>query len=354
MRILIATDAWRPQVNGVVRTYERLSVELERAGHELVFIEPRQFATVPCPTYHEVRLAIPGTGALYQRIEAFKPEAIHIATEGPIGWMVRRYCLSRRRPFTTSFHTRFPEYIQQRFAVPTSWTYALQRIFHNAGAGMMVASGSLARELEDRGCRNVLGWTRGVDTELFRPRDVRKFGRDPVFLYVGRIAVEKNIAAFLSLALPGRKVVVGDGPMLAKLQQQFPGVTFAGAQSGVALAESYASADVLVFPSFTDTFGMVMLEGMASGLPIAALPVTGPIDIVKPGVSGYLSNDLAEAAIAAFALDRAAVRAAAMQYSWQSATQMFLRNVEIGLGQRARLESIRHKLPASTLTRGNR
>ncbi len=350
MRILIATDAWHPQVNGVVRTYERLSVELQRAGHEVMFIEPRLFKTVCCPTYHEVRLAVPGTGALNRWIEAFKPDAIHIATEGPIGWMVRRYCLVRRRPFTTSFHTRFPEYIQQRFGVPTSWTYALQRNFHNAGAGMMVASPSLARELDGRGFRNVLNWTRGVDTELFRPRPVRRFGPEPVFLYVGRVAVEKNIVAFLSLNLPGRKIVVGDGPLLASLQRQFPSAIFTGAQVGDDLAACYASADVLVFPSVTDTFGMVLLEAMASALPIAALPVTGPIDIVTPDLSGFLSNDLAYAARNAMTLDRHAVRAEAMRYSWPSATQMFLRNVEVGLGQRGRQDPIIAILSGSAYT----
>jgi len=327
MRILIATDAWHPQVNGVVRTYERLIEQLGPLGVELSVLAPHEFRTVPCPTYPEIRLAVPNLRRVAERFEAFKPEAVHIATEGPIGWMARRYCRARRLPFTTSFHTRFPEYLAQRFAVPTAWTTAVLRRFHNAGSGLMVATPSLARELESQGFERVLPWTRGVDTELFRPRPVRLFGAGPVFLYVGRIAAEKNINAFLDLDLPGRKVVVGGGPQLEELRARYPGVLFTGKKTGEALAQCYASADALVFPSRTDTFGMVLLEAMASGLPVAAFPVTGPIDVVKPGETGVLSEDLRQAALAALALDRARVRARATEFSWENAARLFLANI---------------------------
>jgi glycosyltransferase involved in cell wall biosynthesis len=327
MRILVATDAWHPQVNGVVRTYERLARELQALDVELSVLAPHEFRTIPCPTYPEIRLALPGWRRIAARFAMEKPDAVHIATEGPIGWMVRRYCRARRIPFTKSFHTRFPDYLAQRFAIPSAWTTAVLRHFHNAGRGMMVATPSLARELQAEGFHRVMPWTRGVDLELFHPRPVRRFGAAPVFLYVGRIAAEKNIEAFLDLDLPGRKVVVGAGPQLADLKANHPDVLFAGKQTGEALAECYASADVFVFPSRTDTFGMVLLEAMASGLPIAALPVTGPNDVVTPGVTGVLSEDLREAALAALKLDRTRVRRKAAEFSWERAARLFLANV---------------------------
>lgn len=328
MKILVATDAWRPQVNGVVRTYERLCRDVMAHGSELAFLTPGDFATVPCPTYPRIRLSVPGYRRCVERIRSIAPDAIHIATEGPVGWMTRAYCRNRGLPFTTSFHTRFPEYLYSRFGICETWTYALLRRFHNAGAGMMVATRSLAGDLQRRGFGKILPWTRGVDTALFRPRDVRRFGSAPVFLYVGRVAIEKNIEAFLGLNLPGRKVVVGEGPARAALQHRFPDVTFAGEQTGEALAECYASADVFVFPSRTDTFGIVMLEAMASGVPVAALPVTGPVDVVRPRQSGVLWEDLAVAALAALDLDKSQVRACALEYSWDRAARMFLDNIE--------------------------
>ena len=331
MRILVATDAWRPQVNGVVRTYERLEQEMPAYGAEVTFLTPAEFRTVPCPTYPEISLALPGFRRAAELIEAAAPDAIHIATEGPVGAMARAHCLKSRIPFTTSFHTRFPEYLWSRFSIPVGWTYALQRRFHNAGSGMMVASSSLADDLDKRGFERMLPWTRGVDTTLFRPRAVRRFGDGPVFLYVGRVAVEKNIEAFLNAALPGRKVVVGGGPQLDLLKQRFPQVVFTGKQIGTDLAECYASADVFVFPSLTDTFGIVLLEAMASGLPVAAYPVTGPIDNVVQGVSGVLGPDLAVSATAALALDRAAVRHHAEGFSWANTARMFLANIENAL-----------------------
>ncbi|MFN3625558.1 MAG: glycosyltransferase family 4 protein, partial [Hyphomicrobium sp.] len=245
----------------------------------------------------------------------------------PIGWMARRYCRTRGIRFTTSFHTRFPEYLSQRFAIPTPWTVAALRRFHNAGAGLMVATPSLGRELEGLGFERVLPWTRGIDTELFHPRPVRLFGEGPVFLYVGRIASEKNIEGFLDLQLPGRKVVVGAGPLLDELRARYPDVLFVGKKTGEALAECYASADVFVFPSRTDTFGMVLLEAMASGVPVAALPVCGPQDVVTDGVTGVLSNDLRQAALSALTLDRRRVSAKAAEYSWEYAARLFLANI---------------------------
>lgn len=332
MRVLVATDAWRPQVNGVVRTYERLADQLAEFGVELVFLTPAEFSTVPCPTYPEIRLAIPGYHYVIERLGVIDPDAVHIATEGPIGWMARRYCMQRNIPFTTAFHTRFPEYLSGRFGIPASWIYAVQRKFHNAGAGTMVASPSLATELEARGFERLLPWTRGVDTELFRPRDCRVFGSDkPVYLYVGRVAIEKNIEAFLQLDLDGQKVVVGTGPMLSELEQRYPDVIFTGKRIGEELAEAYASADVFVFPSLTDTFGIVLIEAMASGVPVAAFPVTGPIDNVTSGVNGVLDNDLAKAARMALHLDRSVVRAHGQSYSWENAGRLFMSNIESAL-----------------------
>lgn len=332
MKVLVATDAWRPQVNGVVRTYERLTAELADLGCEMTLLTPDEFNTVPCPTYPEIRLALPGYNYVIERLDLINPDAVHIATEGPIGWMTRHYCRKRGVPFTTSFHTRFPEYVSSRFGIPESWVYAWQRAFHNSGQGMMVASPSLAQDLEARGFERLMPWTRGVDTDLFRPRDVRLFGADrPVLIYVGRVAIEKNIEAFLSLETDARKVVVGTGPLLETLKLKYPDVTFTGKLVGEALAEAYASADAFVFPSLTDTFGIVLLEAMACGVPVAAFPVTGPIDNIRQGVTGVLDNDLGVAVRGALTLDRDAVRQNALHYSWENAARMFMSNIEQAL-----------------------
>lgn len=349
MRILIATDAWHPQVNGVVLTYDRLSAELDRLGVETFFLTPQDFATFPCPTYAEIRLAMPWPSIAAHRIKELAPSVVHIATEGPVGWMMRLACRRAHLPFTTSFHTRFPDYVEHRTGVPAAWTWSMLRRFHNAGAGTMVATPSLARELTERGFLHIVPWTRGIDTERFRPRPVRLFGTDTVFLYVGRVAVEKNLEAFLLLNLPGLKVVVGDGPARSALAARFPDVVFTGQRTGDDLAECYASADVFVFPSRTDTFGNVILEAMASGLPIAAFPVTGPIDLVSPGQSGVLSEDLAAAVRGALALDRSKVRAHAMGYSWQTTARMFLSNLEA-----ARRDTEARRVPADELPSATR
>lgn len=331
MRILVATDAWHPQVNGVVRTHEALAREVRGLGAELDFLTPGDFRTVPCPTYPEIRLALTGRSGIARRIEKVRADVIHIATEGPIGIMTQRHCLKAGRPFTTSYHTRFPDYFASRWPIPLDWGYALQRRFHRAAAGIMVASQSLARELSGRGFERLLPWTRGVDTTLFRPRPVRLFGPQPVFLHVGRVAVEKNIEAFLRLPLPGRKVVVGRGPMLDTLKSRYSDATFTGPLFGEALAEAYASADVLVFPSRTDTFGLVMLEALAAGVPVAAYPTACTQDLLTPQ-SGVLDDDLGRAAITALALDGSLTRARAVSLSWTECARQFLRNAEFSLG----------------------
>jgi glycosyltransferase involved in cell wall biosynthesis len=329
MRVLVATDAWHPQVNGVVRTYERLALEAPKLGFDLCFLAPPLFRTLPCPTYPEIRLALAGPRAIARHIHAMRPDFIHIATEGPIGLMTRRYCRKTRWPFTTSYHTRFPEYVAARLPIPEDWCYALQRRFHNGSAGTFVATQSVADDLGARGFERLMPWSRGVDTELFRPRKVRLFGDQPVFLYVGRIAVEKNIKAFLDLDLPGRKVLVGGGPQTRELQRRYPDALFAGHREGEALAEAYASADVFVFPSLTDTFGLVLLEALACGVPVAAYPVCGPKDVLTDPEAGVLSTDLREAALQALQLSREAARTHALRYSWENSARQFIENMMV-------------------------
>jgi glycosyltransferase involved in cell wall biosynthesis len=338
MRVLVATDAWHPQVNGVVRTYERLALEAGKLGFEVSFLAPSDFRTLPCPTYPEIRFALAGPRAIAAHIERARPDFIHIATEGPIGLMTRRYCRKTRWPFTTSYHTRFPEYVSARLPVPEAWCYALQRRFHNGAAATFVATRSVTGELEARGFERLMLWSRGVDTELFRPRKVRQFGKGPVFLYVGRIAIEKNIKAFLDLDLTGRKVLVGSGPQAAELERLYPDALFTGPKHGQDLALAYASADVFVFPSLTDTFGLVLLEALASGLPVAGFPVSGPKDVVTEPDIGVLSFDLKAALFEALTLDREAARAHALRYSWENSARQFIDNMlaahHIGLPDR--------------------
>ena len=331
MRILIATDAWAPQVNGVVRTLETLGGELTRMGHDVRFLTPEGFRTVPMPTYPEIRLALFARRAVGRVIDEFRPDAVHIATEGPLGLATRRNCLRRKLSFTTSFHTRFPEYIHARFGVPTSWAYAGLRWFHRPATAVMVATRTLERDLQARGFSNLRMWSRGVDIELFKPgaKDWPDMKR-PVFLYVGRVAIEKNIEAFLQLDLPGSKLVVGDGPQLAELRARYPLARFAGPKFGADLARHYAASDVFVFPSRTDTFGLVILEALASGLPVAALPVQGPLDIIGDNRAvGVLSEDLGEAARRAMKLSPQACRLFATNFSWEACTRQFLTNLAL-------------------------
>ncbi len=325
---MIATDAWHPQINGVVRTYERVCREATELGVAFNFLTPEGFRTLPAPTYPEIHLALVGSSHVARRFAEFKPDFIHIATEGPIGLATRRYCIKHAHPFTTSYHTRFPEYLAARFPVRVSWGYSFERWFHRPAAGIMAATPSLTNELQARGFPKVMTWTRGVDTDFFRPRQARLFGSDePVFIYVGRVAIEKNLEAFLDLKLPGKKVVVGGGPALELLARKFPNALFTGQKRGEDLAEHYASADVFVFPSLTDTFGIVLLEAMASGLPVAAFPVTGPNDVVVNGLTGVLDDDLQRAALAARRIDRGAARRHALQYSWRRCTELFIENM---------------------------
>jgi glycosyltransferase involved in cell wall biosynthesis len=329
VRILIVTDAWFPQVNGVVRTLDTVSRTLRAQGHAVATITPGEFHTVPCPTYPEIRLALRPGPAIARRIDAFEPEAIHIATEGPLGLAARRLCLRRGLPFTTSFHTKFPEYLHARFRIPVSWGYRWMRHFHDPAERVMVATDSIMAELKGWGFVNTVRWSRGVDTGLFRPRgldETPESMRDlprPIHLYVGRVAVEKNIEAFLALDLPGTRLVVGDGPQIAELKRRFPATVFAGARHGEDLARHFAAADVFVFPSRTDTFGLVLLEALASGTPIAAFPVPGPLDVIADPAVGCLDTDLAAAVRQALALDRAACRTYALGHSWQACAAQF-------------------------------
>ena len=328
MRIVLVSDAWFPQVNGVVRTLSRVKEEIEALGHQVTVIAPDLFRTLPCPTYPDIRLALPRQRRLASMIDDADPDAVHIATEGPLGLAVRRLCLKRDWPFTTSFHTRFPEYIQARALIPPDWTYALLRRFHNTAAAVMVATQSVRSELCARGFTNIRPWSRGVDTALFRPNPAKVFDRpSPIFLYVGRVAVEKNIQAFLDLDLPGSKVVVGDGPQLAKLRRSYPKVLFTGAKFGEDLARAYASGDVFVFPSRTDTFGLVLLEALACGVPVAAFPVPGPRDVINGAKVGILDEDLASAARQALKIPRAECRDYALTYTWQRSAEQFLSNL---------------------------
>ncbi len=327
MRILIATDAWHPQVNGVVRTLTTMAQAAEALGAQVSFLTPQLFRTIGLPSYPDIRLAVPPASRVAALIAQFDPEYIHIATEGPLGFAVRRYCRKRGLPFTTSFHTRFPEYVSARLPVPEDWVWSVLRRFHASSSAVMAATPALANELRGRGFQHVVLWPRGVDADLFRPREVDLGLPRPIFLSVGRVAVEKNLEAFLSLDLPGTKVVVGDGPARPALEKQFPRAVFLGAKQGEALAEVYAAADVFVFPSRTDTFGLVLLEALASGVPVAAFPVTGPLDVIGGAPVGILDEDLRAAALRATTLSREACREFALRFGWQHSARAFLDNI---------------------------
>jgi glycosyltransferase involved in cell wall biosynthesis len=326
--IAIVTDAWHPQVNGVVTTLGRTKAGLEALGHRVFLLSPSLFPTLPCPTYPEIRLALARRGRVYRLLDGAGAAAIHIATEGPLGLAARRYCLRRGRCFTTSFHTRFPEYVKLRFGVPLGLTYRFLKWFHRPAHRVMVATPSLKSDLARHGFERLGLWSRGVDTELFRPypKDYLDAPR-PISMYVGRVAVEKNLEAFLGLSLPGTKYVVGAGPALERLRAQYPKARFAGFRSGYDLARHVASADVFVFPSRTDTFGLVLIEAMACGVPVAAYPVPGPQDVVRQGVTGCLSEDLGKAVQGALGMGAEACREHALAFSWPASTQQFLHNL---------------------------
>jgi glycosyltransferase involved in cell wall biosynthesis len=328
MRVLIATDAWHPQVNGVVRTLTSLAANARKLGVEITFLTPEGFSSVPVPTYPNLRLALPSPRGIARRIEAARPDAIHIATEGSIGYLVRRYCLNRGLPFTTSYTTRFPEYIAARAPIPEGWIYALLRRFHAAATVTMVSTPSLMAEFAERGFKNLGMWTRGVDTDLFKPERAIDLGLPrPIFACVGRIAVEKNLEAFLSLDLPGSKIVIGQGPQEAELRRRFPDAKFLGLLDEKVLPAYLAGSDVFVFPSKTDTFGVVQLEALACGVPVAAYPVPGPRDVVGQDPVGVLHEDLRAACMGALHVSRQACRAFALSRSWEASARQFIGHV---------------------------
>jgi glycosyltransferase involved in cell wall biosynthesis len=327
--LLFVSDAWHPQVNGVVRTLEYTTRELEKRGIRVEYLTPNGFTTIPCPTYPEIRLALTTRGRVRQRIKHFDCDHIHIATEGPLGLLAAKVARKEKRSFTTSYHTRFPEYVAARVPLPKAPFYAWFRRFHNSASGCMVATDELETSLRDRKFQNLMRWSRGVDTDIFKHYEGSVLPSDlprPVFMNVGRVSVEKNISAFLDLDLPGSKVVVGDGPQLETLKRDYPDVHFTGSKTGEDLARHYASADAFVFPSRTDTFGLVLLEALACGVPVAAYPVMGPVDVIGDSGAGILSDDLREAALAALDIPRDVCRATALSQSWAVCTDQFLEN----------------------------
>ena len=325
MRIAIVSDAWRPQINGVVRTVETVSRLLGAQGHDVEVFGPDRFHTLPCPTYPEIRLSLFPSARLAHMLKMFAPDAIHLVTEGPLGWAARAFCRKRAIPFTSAYHTRFPEYVHARIHLPVSWSYTFVRRFHAHSAGVLVVAQSIRDELAARGFKNLVPWSRGVDIAAFKPRlsDAHE-GERPIWLYAGRVAIEKNIKAFLDLDLPGTKWVVGGGPQLAELRRRYKGIQFFGSVDTEELSMRYAQADCFVFPSRTDTFGLVMVEALASGVPVAGYPVPGPIDIVTvPGV-GAIDEDLRAACLAAVTGDPAACRRHAENFTWERCAAQFL------------------------------
>jgi glycosyltransferase involved in cell wall biosynthesis len=328
MRIVLATDAWTPQINGVVTTLKATAAQLSALGHEVRMIHPQGLWCMPCPSYPEIRLALAPGAHVARELTAFAPHAIHIATEGPVGMAVRRYCRARGVPFTSSYHTHYPEYLRARWPIPLALTYAWLRGFHNAAARTFVSSPTLETQLGGQGFRRLHRWRRGVDLKRFHPdapahRLLQGLPR-PLMACVGRLAVEKNLDAFLALKVPGTKLVIGDGPHRASLEARHPQARFLGFRTGAELTELLGGVDVLVFPSLTDTFGIAMIEALACGVPVAAFPVPGPIDVIEPGVTGVLDADLGAAIGGALRLSRAGCAAGARAFTWEAATAQFL------------------------------
>jgi glycosyltransferase involved in cell wall biosynthesis len=361
MRILLVSDAWEPQVNGVVRTLATTAALLRMRGHAVETITPDRFRSLPCPTYPEIRLALAGRRAVASLIEGFAPDAIHIATEGPLGWRARGWCLRHGVPFTTSFHTRFPDYVAARTGLPESWLWRLVRRFHAPAAHVLTATPRLAAELAERGLRHTLPWSRGVDlvqfsSDVVPDPEIAALPR-PVQLSVGRVAVEKNLTAFLDARTPGSKVIVGDGPALPALRARYPQAHFVGSRHGAALAAAYAAADVFVFPSLTDTFGLVMIEALACGVPVAGFPVPGPLDVIGsdgrgtlatrgPRV-GVLDEDLERAISRALQLRRSDCAGYARHFSWDACADQFLTALAT-IGPLRRTREVAHPSPAAS------
>lgn len=336
-RIMLVTDAWEPQMNGVVRTLSRTVAELRKMDREVEVIHPGLgYKTMPLPTYPEIQLAMGARKDIARRFTEFEPEAIHIATEGPLGMAARGICVKWKIPFTTSYHTKFPEYVNARMPlIPLGAGYAFMRWFHNAGGRMMVTTPSMRDDLTQRGFKNLTPWARGVDIDMFNPSKRMMGGEDvfaglerPIWVNVGRVAVEKNIESFLELDLPGTKVVVGDGPQLEELQSKYADAVFTGAKFGDELARHFADADVFVFPSWTDTFGLVNLEAMACGTPVAAYPAHGPKDIIPGSGGGFINDDLRQACLDCLEIDRSAPRSHAEKHSWEQCAIDFLANLK--------------------------
>jgi glycosyltransferase involved in cell wall biosynthesis len=343
MKIALVSDAWAPQVNGVVRTLQATTAELRRRGHIVAPITPDLFPTLPCPSYPDIRLAVGCGPAVRRRLDGLAADAVHIATEGPLGWAARRWCMSKGLPFSTSFHTRFPDYLALRTGLPADLFWPIVKRFHAPSATILAATDSLAEELATRGLPQTKRWSRGVDLDLFspdnRPHPAFAGLPRPIQLYVGRIAVEKNIEAFLEARGPGTKIVVGEGPALALLQRRYPDVIFLGGLHGAPLAAAYSGADVCVFPSLTDTFGLVIVEALASGTPVAAFPVHGPIDIIGAegcgpasragGRIGAVSVNLEEAIAVALTANRTACAAEGARYNWRACTDQFFAGLQL-------------------------
>jgi len=326
-KIAIVTDAWHPQINGVVTTLTKTIHHLQEFGFQVKTITPDRFKSIPCPSYNEISLAFAGPKRIEKELLEFEPNCVHIATEGPLGWGTRSICRKRNFRFSSSYHTRFPEYVRMRWPIPLRLSYKVVKQFHGRAAKTMVATHSLIEELGGRGFKNLVHWSRGVDTNLFKPHERKIPNNKPVFIYVGRVAVEKNIEAFLKLDLPGHKIVVGDGPAKEKLSRQYPQTLFTGYKKGQELVDLLTSADVFVFPSLTDTFGVVILEAMAAGVPVAAYPVTGPLESVVNGVNGYLDHDLKKAAIMALSVSSDKCRNYALHNTWETCAKQFSDNL---------------------------
>ena len=340
MRFVLVTDAWAPQVNGVVRTWQHVTKEMAKLGHDPHVIHPGLFKTIGAPRYPEIRLSVLPRRRVFKMLDSLNPDAIHIATEGPLGSAARKYCVKNNIAFTTSYHTQFPHYLRQYFGIPKSLSYKFIRYFHGKAKHTLVPTRQVGKELNNNGLNNIVVWSRGVDTELFKPdypvpdgiKDLPK----PIFVYAGRVAIEKNIEAFLKLDLPGTKLVIGDGPPKESLEKQYPDATFVGYKFGEELAAHYAAGDVFVFPSKTDTFGVVMLEANASGLPVAAYPVTGPIDVVQQGQTGYVYKDLQQAALDALELDKKPCIAFANRNSWARCARTVMQHLALRNGATAK------------------